>query len=69
MRCLACLQVLQYNPYNTAWTKIGSLKKRRAYHAVAEVNLAAFGCVGNLDLKQENKIINIIFTMEICVKI
>ena len=49
MRCLACLQVLQYNTSTNTWTQIGSLKDSRARHAVAEVNLAALGCVGNLN--------------------
>ena len=50
MRCLACLQVLQYNPSNKTWTKIGSMMKNgRAYHAVAEVNLVDLACVGNLN--------------------
>ena len=41
--------MLQYNPSNNTWTQIGSLKDTRAWHAVAEVNLAALGCVGNLN--------------------
>ena len=49
MRDLACLQVLQYNPSDSSWTQIGSLKRGRAYHAITEVNLAALGCVGNLN--------------------
>ena len=50
-----CLQVLQFNVEAGAWTKIGSLQKGRHDHAIAEVNLAALGCVGNFNpVKQEN---------------
>ena len=60
MSCF-CLQVLQYNVEAGTWTQIGTLQSSRAHHALAEVNLGAVGCVGNLNpVKQENKIINII---------
>ena len=54
-----CLQVLQFNVESKTWEQIGTLKRARAYHAVAEVNLDVL-CrpVGNLNpVKTENKII------------
>lgn len=48
-------EVLQFNVEAGAWTKIGSLQKGRYSHAIAEVNLAALGCIGNLNpVKKEN---------------
>ena len=65
-----CLQVLQFNVEAGTWTQIGKLQKSRSYHAITEVNLAAFVCVGNLNsVKQENKITNIIITKELGVQI
>ena len=49
MSCF-CLQVLQYNVEAGTWTQIGTLQMRRAFHAIAEVDLGAV-CrpVGNLN--------------------
>ena len=48
--------MLQFNVEAGAWTKIGSLQKGRHDHAIAEVNLAALGCVGNLNpVKKKTK--------------
>ena len=64
MSCF-CLQVLQYNVEAGTWTQIGTLQSSRGFHALAEVNLGAVGCVGNLNpVNKENKIINIIITKE-----
>ena len=62
---LACLQVLQYNPSTDVWSQIGKLERGRGFHGVAEVNLAAVGCVGNLHpikITILTKIISIIIT-------
>jgi len=40
-------EVLQYNPSNNIWSQIGSLKKKRAGHAITEVYLDDAGCVGS----------------------
>ena len=42
-----CLQVFQYNVESRTWSEIGKLQIKRVDHAIAVVNLAAFGCVGN----------------------
>jgi len=42
-------EVLQYNPSNNTWSQIGSLKKKRAAHAITKVYLDDAGCVGNLN--------------------
>jgi len=39
-------EVFQYNPSTSTWSKIGSLKKKRAGHDITEVYLDDAGCVG-----------------------
>merc|ERR1719220_1069558 len=39
-------EVLQYDVEAGKWTQINSLQKGRSSHGIAEVNLAALGCVG-----------------------
>jgi len=39
-------EVLQYNPSNNTWSKMGTMKKRRVMHAVTEVYLDGAGCIG-----------------------
>ena len=54
-----CLQVLQFDVESRTWKQIGTLKRGRVLHAVAEVNLDVF-CRpdGNFNpVKTENKII------------
>ena len=62
--------MLQFDVEAGTWKQIGKLQETRSYLAIAEVNLAALGCVGNLNsVKKENKITNIIITKELGVQI
>ena len=38
-------QVLQYSPAEDEWTQIGTMERRRYYHAIVEANLRAV-CLG-----------------------
>ena len=42
------LQVLLFSPSTNNWTMIGRMEIGRSFHEIAEVNLQAVDCVGNL---------------------
>ena len=50
-------QVLQYNHEERSWLQIGSMERKRSYHAIVEANLdAVCAAVGNLNpSKRETK--------------
>ena len=47
---LSTFQVLQYNHEERSWLQIGSMERKRSYHAIVEANLdAVCAAVGNLN--------------------